>query len=103
MTYRVVMTIAALHDLDALLDYVRTASGQTNADSMEATITNAIPTLSDNPHRCALTRVDGETRVLVTRQGTSILFAIDEAAEEVVILAIGHRGRDISTLIRSRR
>jgi hypothetical protein len=97
------MTVAALHDLDVLLDCVRTVSGQANADSMEATISNAIPTLSDNPHRCPRTRDGGETRVLVTRQGTSIECAADEPTKEVVVHAIGYRGRDIAAFIRSRR
>lgn len=94
----------AERDMEELECFVAATSGWERADIVIAAVAEAAERLDLNPHRGA--RIRGRAgagrRWILTAKGTQVLYRIDEAAGQVVVIAVAHRGRAISRLVKDR-
>jgi plasmid stabilization system protein ParE len=101
--YRVRFSPAAENDLEELEAFVAEASGWVRADLVTSAVTTTADNLAQNPGRGSKVRGarHGERWVL-TDKGTQIVYRIDEAAGQVLVTLIAHRGRSLKRLLKDR-
>jgi len=95
-SFSVRFTIAAADDLAAIFDFVAERAGPRIAEAFVGRLEAACLALDIAPHRGAV-RDDLRPglRTFGVERRTTILFTVDDARAEVVILGVFYGGRDV--------
>jgi toxin ParE1/3/4 len=97
--YRVRFTSAAVDDLIAIFDYVAKRAGARIAEGFVSRLETACGSLDAAPYRgTARDDLRPGLRTFGVERRATILFTVNEARSEAVILGVFYGGRDIDEL-----